>query len=274
MSFSGRSVLALESRRSAETAELIRKQQGDPFVAPSMREVPLEQNDEAFQFAERLFAGGFDMVIFLTGVGTRFLNKVIETRYPRGRFAEALRKVTTVARGPKPSAALREMAVPVTVQVPEPNTWREILIATEGRPERHIAIQEFGKPSPELVDALQARGAEVTAVQVYQWDLPEDLEPLREAARRLAAGSVDVSLFTSSVQLTHLFQIASELGIEADVRKGLRRTVVASIGPTTSETLAEIGVRADMEPSHPKLGLLVKEAADRCNDLITAKRTQ
>jgi uroporphyrinogen-III synthase len=274
MSFSGRSVLALESRRSAETAELIRKQQGDPFVAPSMREVPLEQNDEAFQFAERLFAGGFDMVIFLTGVGTRFLNKVIETRYPRGRFAEALRKVTTVARGPKPSAALREMAVPVTVQVPEPNTWREILIATEGRPERRIAIQEFGKPSPELVDALQARGAEVTAVQVYQWDLPEDLEPLREAARRLAAGSVDVSLFTSSVQLTHLFQIASELGIEADVRKGLRRTVVASIGPTTSETLAEIGVRADMEPSHPKLGLLVKEAADRCNDLITAKRTQ
>src|SRR5258708_3811077 len=162
MAFSGRSVLALESRRSAETAELIRKQQGDPFVAPSMREVPLEQNNEAFQFAERLFVGGFDMVIFLTGVGTRFLNKVIETRYPRGRLAEALRKITTVARGPKPSAALREMEVPVTVQVPEPNTWREILIATAGSPERRIAIQEFGKPSPELVDALQARGAEVT----------------------------------------------------------------------------------------------------------------
>jgi len=274
MSFSGRSVLALESRRSAETAELIRKQQGDPFVAPSMREVPLEQNDEAFQFAERLFVGGFDMVIFLTGVGTRFLNKVIETRYPHGRFAEALRRITTVARGPKPSAALREMEVPVTVQVPEPNTWREILIATEGRPEHHIAIQEFGKPSPELADGLQARGAQVTAVQVYQWDLPEDLGPLREAARRLAAGTVDVSLFTSSVQLTHLFRIASELGIEEDVRRGLRRSVVASIGPTTSGALAEIGVPVDMEPSHPKLGLLVKEAADRCDDLIAAKRTQ
>jgi uroporphyrinogen-III synthase len=274
MSFSGRSVLALESRRAAEIAELIRKQQGDPFVAPSMREVPLEHNDEAFRFAERLFAGDFDMMIFLTGVGTRFLNKVIETRYPGGRFAEALRKIATVVRGPKPSAALREMEVPVTVQVPEPNTWREVLIATAGRPERRIAIQEFGKPSPELVDALQARGAEVTPVQVYQWDLPEDLEPLREAARRLAAGSVDVSLFTSSVQLTHLFQIASELGIEEDVRKGLRSTVVASIGPTTSETLAEIGVPADMEPSHPKLGLLVKEAAGRCDDLIAAKRTR
>lgn len=274
MSFSGRSVLALESRRATEIAELIRKQQGDPFVAPSMREVPLEQNEEAFRFAERLFAGDFDMMIFLTGVGTRFLNKVIETRYPGGRFADALRRITTVVRGPKPSAALREMNVPAAVQVPEPNTWREILAATAGRPERRIAIQEFGKPSPELVDTLRTRGAEVTTIRVYQWELPEDLGPLREAARRLAAGSIDVSLFTSSAQLTHLFQIASQLGIEDGVRKGLRSTVVASIGPTTSEILAEIGVPADMEPSHPKMGLLVKEAADRCDDLVAAKRKQ
>ncbi len=272
MPFSGRRVLALESRRAAETAELIRKQQGDPFVAPSMREVPLEHNEEAFQFAERLFAGDFDMMIFLTGVGTRFLNKVIEARHPGGKFAEALRKITTVVRGPKPSAALREMDVPVTVQVPEPNTWREIVVATARRPERRVAIQEFGKPSPELVGALEARGASVTSVQVYQWELPEDLAPLREAARRLASGEVDVSLFTSSAQLTHLFHVASELGIEDAVRRGLQGTVVASIGPTTSETLADNGVPADMEPTHPKLGLLVKEAADRCEDLIAKKR--
>jgi uroporphyrinogen-III synthase len=274
MPFSGRRVLALESRRAAETAELIRKQQGDPFVAPSMREVPLEHNEEAVRFAKRLFAGDFDMIIFLTGVGTRFLNKVIETRYPGGLFAEALRKITTVARGPKPSAALREMDVPVTVQVPEPNTWREIVVATEDRAERSVAIQEFGKPSPELVEALEARGAKVTSVRVYQWDLPEDLGPLREAAWRLSAGKVDVSLFTSSVQLTHLFQIASTMGIEETVRDGLRKTVIGSIGPTTSETLAENGVPADLEPSHPKLGLLVRETADRCDELIAKKRTR
>jgi len=141
MSFAGMKVLSLESRRATEIAQLIRSQQGDPFVAPSMREAPLEHNDEAFQFAEKLFAGGFDMVVLLTGVGTRLLDRALAVRYPVGRFADALRGLTVVARGPKPMAVLREMNVSA-ILVPEPNTWREVLAATDGRPERRIAVQE------------------------------------------------------------------------------------------------------------------------------------
>src|ERR1035438_8108943 len=87
MSFRGLRVLALESRRAAEMEQLIRKQQGDPFVAPSMREIPLADNAEAFAFAEQLFAGGFDMVILLTGVGTRQLNRLLATRFPETAFS-------------------------------------------------------------------------------------------------------------------------------------------------------------------------------------------
>src|SRR5690349_13700279 len=152
MSFAGMRVLSLESRRATEMAQLIRNQQGEPVVAPSMREAPLEHNDSAFAFAERLFRGDFDMMVFMTGVGTRALNKLLETRYPPERFAEALRSLTTVVRGPKPAAALREMNVPLAVQVPEPNTWKEVLAATEGRPERRIAVQEYGKSNTALLD--------------------------------------------------------------------------------------------------------------------------
>src|SRR6266536_1853317 len=169
MSFAGMRVLSLESRRAAEMAQLIRNQQGEPFVAPSMREAPLEHHDSTFAFAERLLRGDFDMMVLLTGVGTRALNKVLATRYAPERFAEALRGITTVVRGPKPAAALRELNVPITIQVPEPNTWKEVLAATEGRPERRIAVQEYGKSNPELLAGLRARGAEVTAVRVYQW---------------------------------------------------------------------------------------------------------
>ena len=135
----------------------------------------MTQNAAALAFAEDLFQGKFDMLILLTGVGTRLLNQVIETRWPAGAFAEALRGITVVARGPKPMAVMREWGVPVAVAVPEPNTWREILAATEGRAERRVAVQEYGRPSQELIDGLRARGAEVTSVPVYQWDLPEDL---------------------------------------------------------------------------------------------------
>jgi uroporphyrinogen-III synthase len=234
-----------------------------------MREAPLERNEEAFQFAERLFAGEFDMLIYLTRVGTRFLHKLFATRYPPARLPEALRRVTVVARGPKPAAALREMDVPVTVNVPEPNTWRELLAAIEGRSERRIAVQEYGRSNEELLAALRGRGASVTPVRVYEWELPEDTAPLREAARRLAAREFDVILLTTSTQVDHLLRIAGEE--EVDVLPGLKRAVIASIGPTTSETLLEHGLIPDMEASHPKMGFLVQEAADRAASLREAK---
>ncbi|HSR05956.1 MAG TPA: uroporphyrinogen-III synthase [Bryobacteraceae bacterium] len=272
MPFDGLRVLALESRRATEIETLIRLQGGVPFVAPSMREVPLAQNSAALAFAEDLFQGKFDMMILLTGVGTRLLNQVIETRWPTGAFAEALRGITIVARGPKPMAVMREWGVTVAVMVPEPNTWREILAATEGRPEKRVAVQEYGRPSRELIDGLRARGADVTSVQVYQWDLPEDLAPLREAVRRLARGEIDVLLVTSSSQVEHLLKVAAELGLEDEIRRACERVVMASIGPTTSETLAELGFRADFEPSRPKMGLLVNESAQQARQLLQSKQ--
>jgi uroporphyrinogen-III synthase len=272
MPFAGLRVLSFESRRATEIAELIRRQGGDPFVAPSMREAPIENNPEAFAFAERLFRGEFDMMILLTGVGTRALDKVLASRYPPQAFAEALRKITVVARGPKPLAVLREMQVPVTIAVPEPNTWRELLAATATRPERKIAIQEYGKSNPELLAGLRARGAEVTAVRVYQWDLPEDTAPLREAVRRIAEGQADVAMFTTSIQLTHLFRIAAETGSQEAVHNRLRRMVIASIGPTTTEALEEFDLQPDIVPSHPKMGFLVKETADQAAALLERKR--
>ena len=86
--FKGLRVLSLESRRAVEIDRLIRAQGGVSMVAPSMREVPLEDNPEALRFAERLFRGEFDMMILLTGVGTRLLGKIIETRWPPGSFAD------------------------------------------------------------------------------------------------------------------------------------------------------------------------------------------
>jgi len=271
MPFDGLRVVSFESRRATEMGELIRRQGGDPFVAPSMRERPIENNSEAFDFAERLFRGEFDLMIFLTGVGTRALDKVLASRYPAGKFAEALRKITVAARGPKPLAALREMQVPVTVTAPEPNTWRELMAALERRTERKIAVQEYGKSNSELLDGLRSRGAEVTPVRVYQWDLPEDTTPLREAVHRIAEGRADVAMFTTSIQLPHLFRVATAERLTEPLQQALRRMVIASIGPSTTETLEEFGLAPDVTPSHPKMGFLVKETAEQAGAILERK---
>jgi uroporphyrinogen-III synthase len=212
------------------------------------------------------------MVILLTGVGARLLHRILETRYPPDAFAAALRKSTVVVRGSKPAAVMREWSVPVAVTVPEPNTWREILAATAARPERRIAVQEYGRSSPELLEGLRARGAQVTTVPVYQWDLPHDAGPLREAVRRLAAGQFDVVLFTTSIQVVHLLRIAAEQGIEERVRGALQRMVIASVGPSTSETLREHDLPVDFEPSHPKMGFLVNETSQRAREILQSKQ--
>jgi uroporphyrinogen-III synthase len=279
MPFEGLRVLSLESRRATEIERLIRSQGGVCFVAPSMREVPLTDNPSAFEFAARLFrkgdsGGDFDMVIFLTGVGARLLNQILETRYPPGALPQALRGVTVVARGSKPLAVMREWGVPVAISVPEPNTWREILSATEHCPERRIAVQEYGRPTPELIEGLQRRGADVTTVPVYQWELPIDLGPLREAMRRLIAGDFDVVLLTTSMQVPHLLLVAADEGKEEQVRTALKRAVIASVGPTTTGTLRELGIEPDFEPTHPKMGFLVNETAAKAHLLLQDKLLQ
>ena len=141
MPFDGLRVLSLESRRAEEMATLIRKQSGEPFVAPSMREVDLQQHDEAFLFAARLIAGQVDDVIL-----------------------------------------------------------------------------------------------------------------------------------TTSMQLINLLRIAEEEGIAQQVREALQSAFIGSIGPTTSETLEDCGLKADFEPSHPKMGLLVNEAAGLAAAALANKR--
>lgn len=288
-SFSGLKVLILESRRARELASIVSSYGGNPLVAPSMREVPLESNTEALEFADALIRGEFDLVILLTGVGTRALVDVVErSRGSSAPFVEALSRTRVVARGPKPVAVLRDLKVPVWLTAPEPNTWRELLAAIDLKAaptspsassmqaplrDLRVAVQEYGVSNPELLAGLEARGARVTRVPVYRWALPEDLEPLRAACQSAARGEVDVVLFTSATQVVHLLQVAESMSMRDAVYGGLRRAVVASIGPTTTQELREQGVGVDLEPSHPKMGFLAREAAERARELLEKKRT-
>ncbi len=288
--FAGLRVLSLESRRAQEMAKLIANSGGRPMVAPSMREVPLESNTRALEFAALLMDGRLDVVIFLTGVGTRALTRVVETAYPRQQFLDALKRVTVVARGPKPAAALREMEVPITLLVPEPNTWRELLRAFDEQArlnnqpgdkpgalrlrDRRVAVQEYGVSNPELLAGLEERGASVMSVPVYEWTLPEDTAPLRAAVKALTQGEIDVAMFTSSAQVQHLMQIAADMGARDQVLLAFGKVLVASIGPVTSEGLAQHGIHADLEPTHPKIGFFVRETAGRSRSLLQAKQAQ
>ena len=202
--FSGMRVAAFESRLAAEMTNLIRRYGGEPLVAPSLREIPLENNTEALEFGEKLLTGQFDILVLLTGVGTRALVEVLQTRHALEAIKAAFGRVTLVARGPKPIAALRDMGLTAEISVPEPNTWRDILQTLDKQKPvsgHNVAVQEYGVSNAELLDGLRERGANVTRVPVYRWALPEDTGPLRRVLDQVLSGVVDVVLITNAAQV-------------------------------------------------------------------------
>ncbi len=275
--FGGLPVVAFESRRAKEMASLITHYGGKPHVAPSLREIPLEENSAAFAFAEELFAGKIDAVVFMTGVGTQTLVEALETRYPREKIVQALSRVTVVARGPKPIKVLRELQVPITIAAPEPHTWQEILCEFDRKAQglalqgKRVAVQEYGASNETFLQELRKRGAEVLRVPVYRWALPEDIAPLRKALEAILERQARVVLFTNAVQVDHVLRVAAAEGLKERLLAALRGCVVCSVGPTCSEALVANGICVDVQPEQHKMGMLVHEAAWKAPALLQEK---
>ena len=277
--FHGLRVLSFESRMAAEMGRLIRRHAGEPLVVPALREIPipLQDNGAVFRFGVKLILQQVDIVILMTGVGAKALFDVLQTRYPLAEIIEALKKTILVTRGPKPLAVLKAMGVEANITVPEPNTWHDVIATLDYyRPVQglKIAIQEYGVTKPEMVDDLKKRGAEVFSVPVYRWALPEDTGALQAAIGQVASGGCDAMLITNAAQIDHVMQLAERSNVTEAFRNGCRRIVVASIGPTASEGLKHHELPVDFEPSHPKMGILVKELSEHVHALRQAKLKQ
>ena len=260
-------VCSFESRRADDMCSLIVRHGGQPLSAPSMREIPIEDNPVAIQFVQDAIAGAFPVVILLTGGGTEALFEVARSQGLYDQLIEAFRQTSLIIRGPKPAAVLSNVGLKYAVRAPEPNTWRELVsaidesgIAIQGQA---VAVQEYGLPNARLYAELQTRGAIVTPVPVYRWALPEDTTPLETALRETAAGHVDILLFTSANQVSNVLTVAAKCDKLAEIRAVLEnRTQVASIGPTCSEALTDNGFPVHFEASPPKMGQLVRGAIE------------
>ena len=276
ISFNGLTVAAFESRMEAEITRLIERHGGNPRVAPALREIPLDDNSAALKFGVKLTTERVDLLILLTGIGTTALFDLLKARYPWSSIVAALKQTAIIARGPKPVAALKTLGLQPTLTVPEPNTWVDLISTLdEYRPVKglRVAVQEYGASNPDLLNALKQRGAEVFQVPIYRWALPEDLGPLRQAVNKIIAGKVSVLLITNAAQVDHVIQVLEKDGTVEPFRTALKKMVVASIGPTASERLHHHDWPIDLEPSHPKMGVLIKETGEQAHVLLHQKQS-
>jgi uroporphyrinogen-III synthase len=274
--FSGLRIAAFESRMAREMTRLINHHGGQPLVAPALREIPIQDNPAALRFGARLIDGSVDILILMTGIGTTTLFETLRSRHPMSSIMEGLTQTAIVARGPKPVAALKTLGITPTLTVPEPNTWVEVVSTLdEYRPVKglRVAVQEYGTSNPELLEALRQRGAEVFPVPIYRWALPEDTGPLKQVLGEIIAGHMQVMLVTNAAQIDHVMQLLEQEGTTAQFKEACKKMVVASIGPSASERLRHYDLPIDFEPSHPKMGVLVKETSEQAHTLLQRKQS-
>ncbi|MBU3759641.1 MAG: uroporphyrinogen decarboxylase [Candidatus Omnitrophica bacterium] len=271
--FENRLVLSFESRESRRMERLIELAGGRPLCVPSLQFIPLEGHPEAHGLGQKLLRNEIHILILMTGYGVRCLGEILLREFDRNEILSALRRVTTVARGPKSVFALRELGVEPTLAVEEPGTWQEILSALEDAPQgisasqKTVAILEEVGGHEGLAEALKKRGARILEVPVYRWALPADHEPIKQALQALLREEAAAVLFTNASQINSVLRVAAELGWEKDVRAAMSRTLVASVGPHCSERLREFGIQIDFEPRTAKMENLVQETAENLKRL-------
>lgn len=274
--FNGLTVASFESRMAAEMTRLIERHGGKPTVGPALREIPLEDNSTALRFGEQLLAEGLDVLILLTGAGTTTLFDILHSRYSKDDLVAALKNTVLIARGPKPVAALKALGFQPTLTVPEPNTWVDVVSTVDtfrSVSGLRVAVQEYGQSNPDLLEALKQRGADVIPVPIYRWALPEDTGPLRRVLGEILAGHVQVMLVTNAAQIDHVMQVLEQEGTTTQFKEACKKLVVASIGPTASERLRHYELHVDLEPSHGKMGILVKETSVQALTILQSKHT-
>ncbi|HEY4105954.1 MAG TPA: uroporphyrinogen-III synthase [Polyangiaceae bacterium] len=268
-------VALLEARMKSELSRLVEKHGGTPLCVPAVQEAPALEAEAVRGLLDELAAGQHEVVIFLTGVAVSLLFALAEELGRHAELVTSLRRVTTVCRGPKPTAALRGFGVPPTLSAREPFTVAELIDALSDLELAGgmVLLFNYGERSETLSETLLARRAILREFWLYRWQLPDELGELEALVRRIGEREVDALAITCQIQFRHLYQVAERLDLGRELLDALRAdVVVAAVGPTCRAIIEVHGVRPHVMPEHPKMGPLVmalmryldqKEGAER-----------
>jgi uroporphyrinogen-III synthase len=256
-------VAITEHRFTKELAALFERFGAKVFACPVLEERKVENRSELQAFVRDVASGNQDVMIFLTGVGAKFLVAEAETMGLKDQFLAGLGKGMVVVRGPKPVAALRQFGVRIDV-IPQTPTTEGVIEALGGKDlkARRVGVQLYGTPNPTLVSALESKGASVMPVHVYDYGVIADPSVVKTLVNKLDGGDIQAIAFTSAPQVRVLFDLAGQLGISDALERALNNVVIASIGEVTNRALTERGLSANVVPGQSKMGSLAQAVAE------------
>lgn len=245
----GRVVALAENRFLDALANLFEKEGATALRIPLVLMLDSEDMAPVDAWITQASAGLMDLFVFMTGEGIRRLVARADGDGQKTAFVEGLSKSQLLTRGPKPVAALREIGLAPTLQAPAPTTDGLIrTLETLDLRGKTVGVQLHGYDNIPLIAAIEGAGARVLVAKPYRYAPASDGTRVCDMIHLMHKGAVDLLAFTSSPQVDRLFEVARENNLENELREGLKKTMIASIGPVASETLFQLGVRVDVCP--------------------------
>jgi uroporphyrinogen-III synthase len=247
----GYRILILETREEAQFSRLLAEQGADVLQCPmfTIHDAPDPLPVEAW--IKRFIDQPCDDLVLMTGEGLRRLTKAARRTGVEQDFIAALGKTRKFARGPKPGRALREIGLEpqMTTEKPTSEGIAEMLARVDLAGHR-VGLQLYpDKDHGALTGAISAQGAEVDPVLPYVYDAQAADANIVTAIDEMAQGHIDAIALTSSGQVRRLIEVAQAHRREAQLRDGLKRTPIASVGPVVSDELKSQGLHTDIAPA-------------------------
>lgn len=246
----GYRILILETREEAQFSKLLVEQGAEVVQCPMFTIHDAADPAPVEAWIHRAIDQPFDDLVLMTGEGLRRIMKLARARGLDSALVSALAKTRKFTRGPKPGKALREIGLEAQQTTEKPTTEGVIdMLAKLDLNGRRVGLQLYpDKDHSALTGALAAQGAEVDTVLPYAYDSKAADANIVAAIDDIAAGRIDSIALTNLGQVRRLIEAAKAHGIEARLRAGLERTLIASVGPAVSGELAAHGLRTDVTP--------------------------
>jgi uroporphyrinogen-III synthase len=249
-------------RRKDELAALLERKGARVILAPALRIIPLPDDEMLHVTTRALLANPPDIVVATTGIGFRGWMEATEGWGLADRVHTLMQGATILARGPKARGAIRAAGLTEEWHASS-ETSAEVLsyLLDAGVAGKRVAIQLHGEPLRDVAASLTGAGAEVVEVEVYRWEPPEDVTPLRRLVETACVGGVDAITFTSAAASANVMATADDFGRgEALVKAFSSGVLAACVGPVTASVLTRRGIPV-VSPQRYRLGALVRSVA-------------
>ncbi len=245
----GKRVLITRSREQSGSLQLLLESEGAAVTGLPVLDIqPPDDWSSIDQTIDNL--ARFDWIVFTSpnSVGYFFLRL-----QHAGIDSRALGGVTVASVGQATAEALHSRGI-VPDLIPEKQSQEGLVVAFEqiSVDGATILVPASSIGRTLLDDALRERGAQVIRVVAYQNRPPEPSQV--ELPPALEQGEIDLFVFASPSSVHNFHTV---VGDAAKAETFLSGKAIASIGPTTSQALTEIGLQTTIEPAHSSVPALV-----------------